>query len=284
MKKLLLGLLSLLIILGACSKKEEEVINDEIPEDLYGLYYDSIAGRGELELSKNDDGALINIRWSSSANESAFWEMNATYNASENKLNYKDGKLTYIIFTSDTESTEEVKYTDGSGYFEVKDNTLVWYGDKQEDNSETIFIKNEYQEDISLPWREFDNLEDAIKDSGVELSGPEEVVIKDLNLVFYKYVSLPEVIGAYYENINDELIIMKSSSDSLRNINEGNTYSKNWTEVLKGLSVDCFGDGTLINEAYFNFGDNYYSITFNKGYEGQGITIDQISSLVNSIQ
>lgn len=111
------------------------------PDDLVGRWAEKIAGRGVIEITKADDGVYnVEIGWSSSAFEKAFWEMNATPAGEYGALQYSDAKHYVRTFTSDTEYTDEVVYEDGSGLLYISaDNELMWGTDK--DSEGGTFVK-----------------------------------------------------------------------------------------------------------------------------------------------
>ena len=60
--------------------------------------------------------------------------------------------------------------------------------------------------------------------------------------------------------------------------------STDWDHSLKGLTVHCMGDGEKVNTCWYDAGDLHFSISYHIGKDGQGLTLDQINSIVNCIQ
>lgn len=146
------------------------------------------------------------------------------------------------------------------------------------------------QESVNMtnPWTETKDLEEAVKGSGVEFDPPQEINPYGLEypMSFFKYEYMEGTIAAYYENVNDELIIRKSTKfegkEDLAGVYE--TYTKTWEESFKGLAVTCEGDGTLISVASFSVDDTHYTITFDPAQEDRGLTADQLSSIIMEMQ
>ena len=100
MKKIMIVLLSALMVFGLCAcgsgsadeggQKENK---ESIPVDLLGYYYESIAGRGVLNISNAKDlEADAEIHWASSAFESNTWKMRVTFDGRQ--FSYSDGTST----------------------------------------------------------------------------------------------------------------------------------------------------------------------------------------------
>ena len=140
---ILVMIISLLCISGCSGTKEEEK-EAEVPnfyETVAGTYHEETAGRGQLVISTTkEDGADVEIRWSSSAAEYSVWNMHIYYNEENAHLDYKDGSRTDHVVDSDGNENSEVIYTDGSGYFEVGEDNLTWYEDNSDANDGAVFV------------------------------------------------------------------------------------------------------------------------------------------------
>ena len=259
----------------------------EVPDmvsDLEGTYVEPVAGRGTAVLTAvSGDTADVVIDWANSAASRYHWEMTAVWDNDEGKLVYKDAVLTDQTFDSEGKETDETVYPDGTGSFVCDGTQLSWYDDKNEDTEFSVFLRMDAA-GMANPWTYTEDLDEAIAVSGVKFAPPvEEAVPEGLN--FWHYAAMPGTIGAMYESVNDEMIIRKSTEAEGSELSgDFNEYSKTWTVTLKGVEAVCRGDGTLINEAVFSSGDNHYSITYNTGYEGNGMTADQLNSLINGMQ
>ncbi len=135
-------------------------------------------------------------------------------------------------------------------------------------------------------WTDTDSLEEAVSGSGVSFTPPLVEILPD-GLKFKGYRYMTGIIEADYSDEQDQtqLIIRKSTTDSGITLSgDFNNYSKAWDLTIKGLSIRCLGDGTKANLAYFNSGNNHFSLNCYPGQEGKGLTSDQINSIINCMQ
>lgn len=113
--------------------------------DIAGVYEDSVSQRASAEVKNNDDGTYnIQVFWGSSAFESYVWTMNASYDASTNRLVYNDCTKVIQTYSEDAATTIEEEYADGEGYFEIDGSNLKWTGAGDKDCQDCIFEKGEY--------------------------------------------------------------------------------------------------------------------------------------------
>ncbi|MBR0420457.1 MAG: hypothetical protein IJI66_14945 [Erysipelotrichaceae bacterium] len=159
MKKL--GLMSIILIvligLAACGNKKEiePDLPRAIPDEYLGTYYDAIAGRGSLEVSP----VAMVMDWSNSAYEHDTTTFLTDYDEGNKRINYTGATLIRSTYTSETEHTDETIYDDGTGYFEIKDEKLIWHDDKAE--GEPIeFLRN--MANVINPWTYTQDLSEAI--------------------------------------------------------------------------------------------------------------------------
>ena len=165
MKKLLILALAgtLALSLAACKKTETiDVASEEIPAiaseivadvtsevtdavddavddvidypDFTGTFTEPMSGRCVINIEHTEgDDHQVTIHWSSSAAESANWEMTATYYPSTGLLEYTNAKYFVRTYTDDTNFTDDVKYEDGDGCFWFEeDGTLGWKSGKSD--------------------------------------------------------------------------------------------------------------------------------------------------------
>ena len=136
---------------------------------------------------------------------------------------------------------------------------------------------------MANPWSETQDLEEAAAGSGIRLEAPMEGLPEHDGspMNFWKYLWMDDVIEARYENINDEMIIRASSGKEKQDLSGDYTeYSQTWTEYFKGVEVECMGDGETVNLAYFDSNDIHFSIGYQMGDEGRGLSVDELSSLI----
>lgn len=285
MKKLLIVLMSLMMVLSlsACQKSEEEVIDDNIPvsipEDYQGIYTDNVAGRANVEVSE----VGILITWANSAAEVYQYEFPTSYDEANSQITYANGVLKDVVFAEDGTSTEEVVYSDGTGYFKIDGEDLIWHDDKE--NTDTTFVRADNEViGIPNPWVYTSDLNEAVTGSGIDFMGVAEESMEGLTLLTYGYIK-GSIIEAQYDVNGVEMTVRKSPTLSgLELSGDYNTYSKTWTVNFKGVNVECNGDGETLNLAYINGVENNYSISYNAGNEGQGLTVDQLQSIVMGLQ
>lgn len=311
MKKLFVILLALALILtlGGCAGKEEtkkeednkteEAVPEEtapeetvtvaaVPEELQGAYHEEIAGRGSLELGAE----TMTIDWSSSAFEKNHIDFPVFYDEENGYIRYEGAVMTRTTFTSDEESESKEIYNDGSGYFAIDEDRLIWHDDKAEDYDVVIFVRNdetaENEMDMINPWTYTTDIETAKVNSGVEFDPPVEGSLPDgFELVTYA-ANINGIISAEYESEDRILMIRKSDLyDGQVLSGDYNIYSENWQQVLKGLAIDCYGDGETVNLAFFGTDNLHFTVScLNKGdfMEGNGLSADELNSLIMGMQ
>lgn len=112
-------------------------------DDFVGLWYEKIAGRGSIEISKGEtEGTYkVLVNWGSSAFETSAWTMTAYGTGAI--LRYEDGERINITFASDDSSTETVAYKNGKGSFTLLSTyELVWDDETEHVADDTVFVKN----------------------------------------------------------------------------------------------------------------------------------------------
>ena len=294
MKKIFVILLMLIFVISGCSNKQDTNNNNtqikavNIPDSILGYYYEEIAGRGVLNLEEHKEGyGTITIDWGSSAFENAHWDIEAIYDGKQ--LNYENGVHIIQTYENQNEHTDKEVYKDGSGYFEVKQDSIVWHNDKKDNGDEdVVFVREREVSDNSAeipnPWIETTDLNVAIKNAGVEFGPPiDEALPNDVKLK--TYLSTFGTISAIYEGGGDNLIVRKSTTNQDKELTgDYNTYSKTWKHSFKGLIIDFEGDGELANNGWFTIDDDHYAIIFNPGQEGKGLSMDQVNSLVMGME
>lgn len=178
MKKLIIALFSLMLLLSSCGGSKEDSNTDTslvISDEMNGMYYDKIAGRGVLEFIKTDDrNAQIIIDWASSAFENGHWQMDVTVDG--DVLKYENGTYTVQTFDSSGNHSDEQRYSNVTGYFTVSEGTVVWHSDQEEGgNEDSVFVRDYLREEqvgIANPWTETTDLNEAMQVAGIEFDPP----------------------------------------------------------------------------------------------------------------
>ena len=114
---------------NAVASEGEETVGEEVAApDFSGTYTEPMSGRCNIEItSVGNNNYKVNVRWSSSAFETANWEINATYYDSTTLLEYTDATYFVRTYTSEEEYTDDIKYTNGAGEFWFEeDGSLGW--------------------------------------------------------------------------------------------------------------------------------------------------------------
>lgn len=136
------------------------------------------------------------------------------------------------------------------------------------------------------PWRETDDLQEACEGSGIDFDEPIEAALpqyKQMKKSPYRYTD--DMIEILYTGENDELVVRVSRTlGGFDLTGDYNTYSAEWDENFKGLIAHCRGDGSTINAAVFDCADVHFAVLCNSGREGEGLTSDQLKSLVMGMQ
>ena len=299
MKKAFSVLLTMSVLLVGCTAKEEPVEEPvqepaeepaeepaqepeaapEVPEELCGTWYEQIAGRGRLTITRSEDGtASAAIDWASSAFETNHWVMETlNYSPETATLDYTGGRLTRI-----KEGEEEVVYLDGAGSFDITEDALVWHDGYAEVPGDTTTFVREAVVGIPNPWKETDDIEEAEAIAGVVIHGPDYPP-RELELV--GYMAMPGTFSETFTNGTDTLVIRKSTVAQGQELSgDFNEYSTSWTQHIKGLAVECRGDGKTLNEGIFHVDDEYWALLFNPGEEGNGLTPDELNTIINCMQ
>lgn len=294
-KKLLFILLIVGLLLTSCGKKQEPVNNEpiEISEDYLGYFYEKEAGRAVLSIKnpRDDGSADVVIDWGSSASETAHWEMLVKFDPKANMFSYKDGLHTVRTYDTAGNYEEKEVYKNGSGSFTVDGFDLIWHSDKDDQGGDVVFSREVERKDDTAgminPWIETTDLNVAIKNAGVEFDPPlVETLPTGKNKVMpFKFLSTFGTLCAYYESVDNEMIIKKSTENQGKEGLAGdyNTYSKTWTNRYKDIELNLAGDGKLANVVWFDLDGDHYSITFNSGQESKGLSLEEITSMIDGM-
>jgi hypothetical protein len=135
-------------------------------------------------------------------------------------------------------------------------------------------------------WVDTSDLSAAVSGSGVKFTPPlEQALPEGLSLKTYRYRT--GIIEASYVNGNGDVVLTIRKSNTVGGTDlsgDHNSYTHAWDQSLKGVTLHCLGDGTTANTSHFDSGEDHYSISYNIGKEGQGLTGDQLNSLINGMQ
>lgn len=113
-------------------------------DDMVGTWAEKIAGRGNIEIQKAEEEGKYNVKihWSASAYQMAYWEMTAEATGNGAELRYENATHSLLTWESEDKMTEEVKYTDGKGSFDLLSTyEVVWNDEIDHAGDDTVFIK-----------------------------------------------------------------------------------------------------------------------------------------------
>lgn len=122
----------------------QEIMATSVPEEndgfVGGTYHDTYSMRATAEAAVQEDGSVfIVVCWGSSAFESTYWTMTATFDG-DNKLVYTDG----TTFTLNVDADYNEIITDFAenlaGYFVIENNELAWVGAPDEQCQLCTFV------------------------------------------------------------------------------------------------------------------------------------------------
>ena len=294
-KKLLLFVMIIGLLLTSCGKKKEIVNNDpiEISEDYLGYFYEKNVGRGVLYLTNpiSNGSVDVTIDWGSSSAETGHWEMKAQYDPNTSTFTYKDAIHTIRTYDSSGNYSEKDVYNNGTGTFKVDGESLVWHSDNDDYGEDVVFARDVERKDDIVgminPWIETTDINVAIKNAGVEFEPPliESLPTRDHKVMPTKFISTFGTLSALYEGNDNEMMIRKSFEMEGKEGLAGdyNEYSKTWTSRYQDIDINLAGDGKLANVVWFDMNGDHYSIAFNLGKEGKGLSIEEITSMIDGM-
>lgn len=111
-------------------------------EEFAGKWTETVAKRGRIEVSNNDDGTFdVVVSWPNGAAEKIFWRMTAKP-AEPDSFVYEDCVCTVRRYSPDGSYTEETRYENGSGAFHLQgEKRLTWANDMEDVAKDSVFAK-----------------------------------------------------------------------------------------------------------------------------------------------
>ena len=286
--------------LSACGKKAEPDDGQNPVMNFVGNY---VCDRANVLISADgDEGASAIVTWSSSAWENSSWMMSGTFDPETLQFEYHDCVRTDYKYEDDgdVESQEEV-YTGGHGFMFFSEGdplTLTWQDDQENIAEGMVF---EYigaapeGEEVGManPWSDVDSAEAAAEGAGLDgfmvPDGEAEISLGEVKVDQYR--CMQGMGEAVIEFPAVEMTIRKG--DKSGEMAEGdisgdyNEYKYSWTQNIKGLEVQCFGNREgEATKTIWSVDDMDYSITVMGlgGDEDYGLLPDDLNSLINGIQ
>ena len=278
---------------------EDADVADDIVDkpDFTGTYTEPISGRCTIDIEYlSGDDHKVNVRWASSAFESANWEMTATYYVSTGLLEYTNAKYYIRTYTDDNTYTDDVKYTDGAGEFWfAEDGSLGWRSANSDIDGvtgETFFERMPVNMGMANPWADADSADAAAK--GAEVGYfivPESNAMYNDHLVYiteFRYMEhLAEArgsIGAAELTIRKGL---KQESDDVSG--DYNTYAYSWSfKTEDGFVINCSGNekGKTMKAVWLSDNFSYSVNVMGQGDESDtyGLDDETMNLLITDIQ
>ena len=148
-------------------------------------------------------------------------------------------------------------------------------------------LENAEKARIANPWGETQSISVAGQWAGVDFKPPSEDITledgRDVSLTTYRYMT--GTAEALYRSDDNELTFRQScDTEGVSLTGDHNAYSHEWDERIDEVDVHCFGDGKTINLAYYDDRNDHFSITFDCGEEGKGLTADDLMHIISSEQ
>ena len=116
---------------------------DEGLSDYYGVWYEKIAGRGEVSMESSLAPGKVKIQasWPNSAIETVSWNMTAALD-DEGRLVYENGKREVRVFDGEGNDYTEDEGSDESGAFYLDSaGELRWHDERSETDDDSAFIR-----------------------------------------------------------------------------------------------------------------------------------------------
>ena len=303
MKKYISILLALMLVL-AFSGCEPKNSGDDVPADdgqnpVMNFVGNYVCDRASIFISaEGEDGASAIVKWASSATEYSSWMMSGTFDTETLRFDYTNGVRTDYVYNDQGEEDSVTEaYTDGTGYMQFTDGenlTLEWHDDKENIADGMVF---EYSSEMPTagminPWQTADTLAAAAEGAGLDgfdIAEGSQISLGEIKAEEYRYMD--GLAEARIPVAAVEMTIRKGTSmaagpegDVSGDYNE---YKFNWTQNIKGLEVQCYGNSEgEATKTIWSSGDYCYAIlAYGAGGDDDfGLSADDLNSLINGIQ
>ncbi|MBQ6314013.1 MAG: hypothetical protein IJI11_00250 [Mogibacterium sp.] len=303
MKKYISILLALMLVL-AFSGCEPKNSGDDVPADdgqnpVMNFVGNYVCDRASIFISaEGEDGASAIVTWASSASENSSWMMSGTFDTETLRFDYTNGVRTDYVYNDQGEEDSVTEtYTDGTGYMQFTDGenlTLEWHDDKENIADGMVF---EYSSEMPTagminPWQTADTLAAAAEGAGLDgfdIAEGSQISLGEIKAEEYRYMD--GLAEAHIPVAAVEMTIRKGTAmaagpegDVSGDYNE---YKFNWTQNIKGLEVQCYGNREgEATKTIWTSGDYCYAIlAYGAGGDDDfGLSADDLNSLINGIQ
>lgn len=102
-----------------------------------GTFYESKVGRGAMTITNIGDATYsVKVSWPGTSSGEMIYEVSGEFNG-RGVMHYTDCVKKYRTTTDNVNFTEDIEYTDGTGYFMISNDGenegITWHSDKAED-------------------------------------------------------------------------------------------------------------------------------------------------------
>ena len=117
-------------------------VQPDVGSPLDGLWIETIAGRGQMEIKVTGSTADITVTWPSSAAELITWLISGEI-SDDNSIEYSNATKISTFYGDKEYEEPETIYEDGTGTITLNDDgTLTWIEDGNIDEEGSVFAKN----------------------------------------------------------------------------------------------------------------------------------------------
>lgn len=291
---------------GASEEPEETGGEDDGQNPVMNFVGNYSCGRANIVLSaEGDEGASAVVTWGSSAAETSTWTMSGTFDAEKQVFEYSDGKRIDYVYNEDGDvDSEKTVYTNGKGSMTItagdEGDELVWNDEEENVAADMVFKYTGTVPDgeqtgtdgVGNPWHDVDTAEEAAEGAGVDIfdvPDGDEISLGKLDVEQYRYME--GIAEARIPVAAVEMTIRKGLSSAC--VEPGDIsgdygdYEYYWTQNIKGLVVNCYGNREgEATKTLWTVDDYCYSV-FAQGAGGDddfGLNADDLSSIINSMQ
>lgn len=286
--------------LSACGKSAEPDDGQNPVMNYVGNY---VCERASVFISADgDEGATAIVTWSSSAWENSSWMMSGTFDPETLQFEYHDCVRTDYTYEENGDVKEQTEvYTGGHGFMFFKDGdpiTLTWQDDQEKVADGMVFeyVGAEPEGEgtgMANPWSDVDSAEAAAEGAGLDgfmvPDGEAVISLGEVKVDQYRYMEGMAEADIEFPAVS--MTIRKGSKEL--EMAEGDIsgdygeYKYNWTQNIKGLEVNCFGnrEGEATKTIWSIEGIDYSITAYGLGGdEDYGLSPDDLNSLINGIQ
>lgn len=134
---------------------------------------------------------------------------------------------------------------------------------------------------IEEGWGETQSISVATDWAGIDFVSPVETLVMDdgrkIDLTTYRYKT--GIVEALYKGEDYEIVFRRSNIPQAEILTEKANYPDSRDVEMNGTVVHCLGTGAGINIAYYDIGDDHFSIICHMGNNDTGLTENELSVL-----